>query len=66
MRRSLVGRMYDLEKKEDRGIQLVHEDCRNCGANSRYMHPSGVLAGRWRCYRCQTWQGDVAKVPAGG
>jgi len=33
-------------------LVLVDEPCRFCCTPSRYMHPAGVIAGRWTCTRC--------------
>jgi DNA-directed RNA polymerase subunit M/transcription elongation factor TFIIS len=41
---------------------LTNEPCRFCGADSKLMHPAGVVSGRWTCTRCGGRQHDAPPV----
>jgi rRNA maturation protein Nop10 len=50
--------MTEVIDKQGRWI-LTSEPCRFCGADSKLMHPAGVVSGRWTCTRCGGKQADA-------
>ena len=37
----------------------ILKPCRFCGADSKVMHPAGVVSGRWTCTRCGGKQAEA-------